>query len=175
MTAAIAAPPYELMQKAVTNPGNFWSLWGSAKNGFISAPGLKGGVAQRITIATRPGKPWDVGIYTKATKPVKKGDVLLLMFWARVDKPPPGSDLVLLSGRIYEEGAEHGEVSQETNFLIGNQWRPYYVKAKAAKDYPVGTLSAGLVIGMGEMVIDFGPVTIFDFGPNYNVNMLPRN
>ncbi len=163
-------------QRLVNDPGAFWGVWGSpVKANFVAAPSLKGGAAQRVTISPKPNRPWDVGTYAAITKPVKKGDVLVLMFWARAEKPPAGSDLVLVSGSIYEAGPAGNAVSPEANFIIGKQWKFYYVSGTATKDYPVGTLSAGMVLGTGEQVIDFGPVSVIDYGASFDINNLLRS
>lgn len=160
--------------KLVSEPGAFWSVWGIAKANYVAAADLKGGAAQRVTIA-KPAKPWDAGTYGAITKPVKKGDVLVLMFWARAVRPPPGSDLVMVTGRIYEAGPSGDGVSPETSFLIGAQWKLYYAAGTAAKDYPPGTLSAGMMLGTGDQIIEFGPVSVTDYGPGFDVNDLPRS
>lgn len=172
---ALAASGDDLQQKAVNNPGAFWGVWGAAKTDYVADPRLKGGAAQRVTISPKPAHAWDVGAYVAITKPVQKGDVLLLTFWARAEKPPAGSDLVMLTGRLYEAAPPNAEVTPEVSFLIGKQWKLYYASGTAAKDYPVGSLSAGMVLGTGEQVIDFGPVSVLDFGQGYNINNLPRN
>lgn len=173
-TVAFGAAADDLASKAINDPGSFWSVWGTAKTNFVIAPGLKGGAAERVTIS-KPGKPWDVGTYAAVTKPVKKGDVLVLMFWARAERPPPGSDLIMVTGSIYEPPPSGNPVSQETSFIIGRQWKLYYATGTAAKDYPVGTLSAGMILGTGDQVIDFGPVSILDLGPDYDISNLPRS
>lgn len=171
----IAAGADDIAQRAVSDPGAFWGIWGTASANFVSAPSLRGGAAQRVTIAPKPVRPWDVGTYTAITKPVKKGDVLVLMFWARAEKPPAGSDLIMVTGRIYEDGPNPNPISPETSFLIGKQWKFYYSIGTAAKDYPVGTLKAGMLLGTGEQVIEFGPVSIMDYGPGFDISKLPRS
>lgn len=163
-------------QKTVSDSGVFWGVWGtSVKANFVAAPSLKGGAAQRVTISSKPVHPWDVGTYAAITKPVKKGDVLVLMFWARAEKPPAGSDLILVSGRIYEAGPAGNGISPDANFIIGKQWKFYYVSGTATKDYAAGTLSTGMVLGTGEQVIDFGPVSVVDYGPGFDINTLLRS
>lgn len=165
----------DLLQKAVSDPGAFWGVWGGAKAKFIATDDLKGGAAQRVTITPKPARPWDAGTYAPINKPVKKGDTLVLMFYARAEKPPEGSDLIMVTGRIYEAGPAGSGVSPETNFIIGQQWKLYYSSGTAMKDYPPGSLSAGMVLGTGEQVIDFGPVAVLDMGPNYNLTNLPHS
>ena len=175
-TVAWSAAADDATQRPLNDPGSFWTIWGTpVKANFVAAPTLKGGAAQRVTISPRPGKPWDVGTVTVINKPVKKGDVLVLMFWARAEKPPAGSDLVMVSGRIYENCPSGIGISPETSFLIGKQWKFYYVAGTANKDYPAKTLGAGMVLGTGEQVIDFGQVVIVDYGPGFDLNSLPHD
>jgi len=174
-TMLFPASAGDLSQRAVNDPGAYWGIWGGAKASYVATSSLKGGAAQRVSITPKPAKAWDAGTYAAITKPVKKGDVLVLMFYARAESPPEGSDLVLVTGRIYEAGPAGSGVSPETNFIIGQQWKLYTSSGIAMKDYPPGTLSAGMVLGTGEQVIDFGPVAILDMGPNYNLNNLPHS
>jgi hypothetical protein len=161
----------DLNQKLVSEPGAYWGVWGSAKANFVAASDLKTGAAQRVTIPN-PSKPWDAGAYAPIDKPVHKGDMLVLMFRARAQTPPPGSDLVMVSGRIYEANGP-GMVTPDATFLLGKQWKLYTVVGKAERDYPAGTLSAGMTLGTGDQVIEFGPVSILDFGTNFDPASLP--
>jgi hypothetical protein len=163
-------------QQEINEPNAFWNIWGASKTNYVNAPGIKGGAAQRVTIASKPDNPWDAGAYIVISKPVKKGDVIVLSFWARVEKAPAEGNLVMLTGRIEEKSLTGGgEGSPETNFLLGRQWQLYYAKVIAIKDYPADRLSARLLIGTGKQIIDFGPVHVYDMGPNYDVNRLPKN
>jgi hypothetical protein len=173
--AMLGAAADEVSQRTVNDPGAFWGIWGTAKASYVAAPNLKGGAAQRVTISPKPNNAWDAGTYATITKPVKKDDVLVVMFWARAEKPPAGSDLIMVTGRINESGPSSNPVSPETSFLIGKQWKFYYTIGTATKDYPAGALSAGMLLGTGEQVIDFGPVSVIDYGQTFDLSKLPRN
>lgn len=171
----LGAAADDVAQRVVNDPGVFWGIWGKAKTDYISAPSLKGGAAQRVTISPRPNVPWDVGTYATITKPVKKDDVLVLTFWARSEKPPTGSDLIMVTGRIYEAGPSPNPISPETSFLIGKEWKFYYSIGTVARDYAAGALSAGMLLGTGEQVIEFGPVSVIDYGPGFDLSKLPHS
>jgi hypothetical protein len=171
----LGAAADDASQRAVNNPGAFWGLWGAAKADYVSAPNLKGSAAQRVTITSKPSNAWDVGTYAAITKPVKKDDVLVLMVWARAEKPPAGSDLIMVTGRIREAEPSSNPVSPETSFLIGKQWKFYYSIGTATRDYPAGTLKAEMLLGTGEQVIEFGPVSVIDYGANFDLSKLPRS
>ncbi|MDE2182663.1 MAG: hypothetical protein KGJ78_06535 [Alphaproteobacteria bacterium] len=171
-----AAADDDILSKAVNNPSAAWGIYGSAaKSEIVKDPAVTGGAALRVTISPKPEHPWDAGTYANTTKPVRKGDVLLLAFWARAEQMPPGSTTVDLSGRIYEAAPPNTGVTPETAFHITKDWKLYYANGTVTKDYPAGALSCGMLLGSGEQVVDFGPVFVLDFGPGYDVSKLPTN
>jgi hypothetical protein len=172
---AMHASADDIMKKAVNDPDRFWNLWGIAASNFVKAPQLKGGAAQRLVISPKPAKPENAGVNTVITQPVKKGDVLVMTFWARVEKGPSDSDLVTISVRIAEDPPSNATIGRETVVAVGKVWRLYSVNAKAPKDYSPGELRACLILGTGEQTIDLGPAAVLDFGPNYNSFFLLRN
>ena len=172
-SVVMGASAQDWTQKSVTEPGAFWNIWGAAKANFVAVPDLKGGAAQRVTVM-KPTHPWDAGTYAAIAKPVHKGDTLVLMFDARAETPPAGSDLIMVTGCIYEAAASGAAVTPDTTFLLGRQWKRYTAIGKAVRDYPPGTLSAGMKLGTGDQTIDFGPIWVLDFGPDFDPNMLPH-
>lgn len=165
LSVALARADDNLEQRAIGNPGAFWSIWGLAKAHYIAAPEIKGGVAQRVAITPKPRNPWDAGTYGAITRAVKRGDVVVLKFYARTVAAPENSDLVMVTGSVYEAGEGTRSVTGDTNFLFGKQWKLYCAVGTASRDYPPGSLSAGLKLGTGEQTIDFSPLEILDMGP----------
>jgi hypothetical protein len=172
---ALAAAAEEGTPKVINNPADFWGTWGQVNADIVADPDVKGGSAERVAITPKPANPWDVGAYANITKSVQKGDVVLLAFWARAEKPPVGNDFIEIWGRVHEAAPPSGDVTPETHFLIGRQWKHFYASGTATKDYPVGSLGCGLQLGTGEQTIEFGPVTIIDYGPGFDVSKLPRS
>lgn len=173
LSGAFAADDWA--QKAINNPADSWGFWGPVKADSVSDPLAEGGKAKRATIAPKPAKPWDVGGYVLITKPVHKGDVILLAFWARAERLPDGDDFVETTGRIHDISPADSSITPETQFLIGRKWKLFYASGTADKDYPVGTLGCGMLLGSDEQTIDFGPAYIVDYGPGYDLSKLPQN
>ncbi|MDE2112607.1 MAG: hypothetical protein KGJ79_15810 [Alphaproteobacteria bacterium] len=165
----------EATPRVVNDPAAAWGFWGPVKTDVVTDPNVQGGTATRVTISPKPANPWDAGAYANITKPVQKGDVLLLAFWARAEKIPAGSDFVMLSGRIHENAPPNTGVTLETGFLVGEEWKLHYAGGTATKDYPAGMLSVGMVLGTGDQVIDFGPMSVVDYGPGYDLSKLPHD
>ncbi len=173
---ALTAAADDAAQTLVNKPADFWGIWGPAKTDMVTDPGVQGGTAKRVAISPKPDHPWDVGAYAGIVKPVHKGDVLLLAFWARAEKPPAGNDFIeLVAARIYGTASPNAGVTPETSFLVGPQWKQYYESGTAMQDYPVGTLSVGMQLGSGDQIVDFGPVSVVDYGPGYDLSKLPHD
>lgn len=170
-----AAADDEMAQKAINDPAASWGIWGPAKVEFSVDPALDGGNFRRVVVSPKPAQAWDIGAYVLITKPVKKGDVLLLAFWARAAATPAGSDFIELSARVHEVAPPETSVTPETQFFVGREWKLYYTSGIADKDYPVGALGCGMLLGANEQSIDFGPAYIVDYGPGYDPSKLPRN
>jgi hypothetical protein len=163
-----------LAQKAV-NDTTAWVVWGKATAAAVREDKSPFGVAQRVTISPMPERAWDSGVSSSNRKIVHKGDVLLLAFWASAHSPPAGSDFIQITARIFENVAPYTNLTPERYFLIGKEWKLFYVSGIADKDYLEDKLGGSLVLGTGDQVIDFGPVYLDNYGPNYDVTSLPHN
>jgi hypothetical protein len=162
-------------QKAVNDPANLVGLWGNAKLDPLSEPAAPGGAFTRITIEHQPLQPGHVGAYVMITKPVKKGDVLLAVIWARAAQPPVQNDFIATHGQFNETAPPNRAISDETPLVIGKDWKRYYLEGTADRDFAPGTLSASIILGTGEQTIDFASPFIVDYGPGYDTNKLPHN
>ena len=174
---ALAGSPLraeDILSNAVNDPSAAWSVSGAASS-LIKDPTVTGGTAERVTVAAKGANPWDVVASAATTKAVHKGDVLLLAFWARAEQPPQGRDHSIITGKLQLIGAPYTGLGDETTLRIGSGWVLYYAHGIADQDYAAGTIGAALQLATAAQVIDFGPLFILDFGPNYDVDKLPTN
>lgn len=175
--AAALSPAFaddELARNALNTESWSWGIWGKATVIAVDDPHIAGGKAKRVVISPAPAKPWDIGAYVITNKPIKKGDVIVLAFWARAEKLPDGNDFIDIYGAVDDKQQESTKVVPETHFLVGKTWKLFVASGTADKDYAPGVLGGGIVLGSGEQTIDFGPVYISDFGPGYDTSTLPH-
>jgi hypothetical protein len=119
----------------------------------------------RFTVA-KGKNPWDAGANMAINKPLQKGDVLLIAFWARV--VTPGRDTGTLANASVTGG------SGET-ITITSKWEMYYLSGVADADYKPGKANVGMQLAAEEQTVELGPVFVIDFGPNYDMSRLPHN
>ena len=174
--AATPAAANDLQSKEVNDVSQGWFTYGALlKAEQVQDPTAKGGAAVRITLSGKGANPWDAGASAPVVKPVSKGDVLLLAFWAKTAQPPAGGDGADIQALIEVSAAPYTPLSPYAQIHIGDAWKLYYVIGTATQDYAPQTLTAQLQMATGAQVIDLGSVFIFDFGPNYDVSKLPHN
>jgi len=105
---------------------------------------------------------WRVGVITPTLKPVKKGDRIVIAFWARAEKTENGAPGRI--GRVQLEATPVIRTIFEQAFEIGPEWKMYQLKGVADRDYAPGALNAALHLDAAKQILDLGPVFILDYG-----------
>ena len=107
---------------------------------------------------------WKVGVTTPLLKPVKKGDVIVIAFWAKAsgtEKDAPGR-----IGRVQLEATPVIRTIFEQAFDIGPEWKMYQLKGVSDQDYAPGALNAAMHLDAAKQVLDLGPLFVLDYGPS---------
>lgn len=103
-----------------------------------------------------------IGIVSPTLKPVKKGDKIVIAFWARATDTDGG--LPGKIGRVQLEATPVVRTIFEKTFEIGPEWKMYQFSGTADADYKPRALNAALHIDSVRQTLDIGPVFIFDYG-----------
>ena len=105
---------------------------------------------------------WRIGVTTPTLKPVRKGDRVVVAFWARATGTQAGAPGRI--GRVQLEATPVIRAIFEQSFEIGPEWKMYQLKGVADQDYAPGQLNAALHIDAAKQVLDLGPVFVLDYG-----------
>ncbi|WP_374944261.1 hypothetical protein [Sphingomonas sp.] len=105
---------------------------------------------------------WRIGITTPVLKPVKKGDRIVIAFWARAVKTENGAPGRI--GRVQLEATPVVRAIFEQPFDVAPEWKMYQVKGNADRDYAPRALNAALHLDAAKQVLDIGPVFVLDYG-----------
>lgn len=126
---------------------------------------VQGGEALRISVPRKGAHPWDSSLSSAINKPVKAGDKLMLVYWARLEASQSGNTVTLPFAGIALAGPPYTSIMwQSPEPEIGPEWKAYEVSREADRDYPAGTLIANIHLATAKQVIDFGPVVVLDLG-----------
>ncbi|GAA0734595.1 hypothetical protein [Sphingomonas japonica] len=160
--AQSAAPAIE--DQIVNNPRpDAFAPYG-VKPKVIKDAKVQFGKAMRIAVATaNPAQPRNVGLNVPLSKPVKKGDKLVLAFWARAEKTEGGAPGKLANVQIQHAADPYTGLFGKP-FEVGPEWQMQQVAGVADADYAAGALAASMHFGSAVQVIDLGPVFVLDLG-----------
>ena len=106
---------------------------------------------------------WRIGVVTPTLKPVRRGDQIVIAFWARAERTENGAPGKI--GRVQLEATPVVRTIFEQPFDIGPDWKMYQLKGLSDRDYAPGQLNAALHIDAAKQVLDLGPLFILDYGP----------
>lgn len=140
-----------------------YGLPGGGKPKSIKDPKVQFGKAIRID-TPGGGNAWTVGVNSPLAKPVRKGDKLMLAFYARLEKGADGAATSrIAAGQIQLSAAPYTSLFGQP-FEIGPEWKLYQVSGRADRDYAKGELSAALHVNTAKQTIDLGAVAVLDYG-----------
>ncbi|MBC9034699.1 hypothetical protein IAG41_20105 [Sphingomonas sp. JC676] len=121
---------------------------------------VQGGQALRVAVPGKGATPYAVGLSAPVKKAIRKGDKLVLAFWARFDKAE-GTSVTIANVSVQLATAPY------TSFFakgvdIGPEWKLYSVEGVADRDYAAGELAVAMHLATGKQVIDLGPIFLLD-------------
>lgn len=162
--APVQAQADDLASKIINDPGN--PQVNGAKASLRDDPKVQGGRALRIQVPKKGANPWDSTAESSLTKPVKAGDQLELIFWARLEKGDGGATSSSLAfAGIQINAAPYTSVVQQQPVDVGPEWKMVEIKGKADRNYPAGGLKVSIHLANEKQTIDLGPIVVLDLGP----------
>lgn len=171
LTALAAAPPFAVAQQAA--PALADRIVDDPRVEALNPYGLNMPPAIRADRTVQFGKAmriplsghadfWRVGVTTPVLKPVRKGDQIVIAFWARAEKTEDGAPGKI--GRVQLEATPVVRTIFEQSFEIAPDWKMYQLKDVADRDYAPRQLNAALHLDTARQVLDLGPVFVLDYG-----------
>ncbi len=151
-----------------------WSLGGNATHGMKRDAGVPGGWDLDVAVAAAGTNPWDVQAGVATTQAIRKGDVILLAFWAKTVTPPAGQAAGAIIANVQQSHAPYTRVG-EASLSIDSTWKLYYVSGTAGMDLVAGEAAATVQLAGAAQEIALGPVFVRDLGPGYDLSRLPVN
>lgn len=175
VAAARAENEATIQNKFINVPSvGAWNVLGAAAEGRDDN-GIPGGQSIRIVVPAKGANPWDVQASTGVTKPIKKGDIILVAFWARAEVPAEGQSTAVISSIRFQLTTAPYTSLFDSQASVGPTWKMYYASGAADRDYEPGAVGVSLHLATAKQTIDLGQVIIVDFGPDYAPSKLPRN
>jgi len=159
LLGAAGAGAQQAADELLNTPSANWNVYGPGQtHKGVRDKDVQGGGAMRVTVASMPANAWDAGASFPITKPIRKGDMLLLAFYARL--VTGGTD-----GKTEIAASIQRSTSPYDPIITGRvtltpTWQLVHVEAPAPADYPAGSANIALSIGTAVHTIDLGPVFV---------------
>lgn len=103
-----------------------------------------------------------IGVVTPTLKSVRKGDRIVIAFWARATGTKDGTPGRI--GRVQLEATPVIRTIFEKSFDIAPEWKMYQLVGNADRDYAPAALNAAFHMDAARQVLDLGPVFILNYG-----------
>lgn len=135
-----------------------------AKASLVNDPRVEGGKALRVQIARKGENPWDSTVGGVIKKPIAKGDRLILLFSARLEKGENGATSATLPYNAIQLAAAPYSTVISGASQIGPEWKDIQVSGVADANYPAGALKVTIQLATAKQTVDFGPLVVLDRG-----------
>ncbi|MFK7887510.1 MAG: glycoside hydrolase family 5 protein [Gammaproteobacteria bacterium] len=124
---------------------------------------VPGGVAMEIKVPRAGQNPWDAGLSGPLTVGLKKGDTLVLAYWARIAKRGEGQ---IFKAGLQMNGEPYRPLSGLEPATLTTQWQRFKVVAVADRDYAPGEAGYTFQLAGLKQTIRVGPVFVMNLGPD---------
>ena len=167
-TVAIA-DDFDLASKMINTKtnGTWYILPDKPKAQHIKADVL-GGYAFRVK-AHKSANPWDVQATSPVEGAINQGDVIVIMYYARAEKPAEGGSSLTVRVQL---NAPPWTSTLETSSKITSEWTKYCAAHVATTTVPEKTGTVSIHLATADQIIDLGPVLVFNFGPGFDTHSL---
>ncbi|WP_293910492.1 endo-1,4-beta-xylanase [Deinococcus sp.] len=132
----------------------------------IAVSGLSFTQAWRVTGLAPLEQPYFSQLSARSVAAIKKGDVMVVQFWARSVGGPAQTEFVLESGDTYEPSAV-------VSVQLSPRWRLYSAPFKALLDFAAGNGAARFRLGYDAQSFELGGVVLKNYGPGVPLSSLP--
>jgi hypothetical protein len=163
----IAAPAAVLAQddiaKQIVNDPSAPDV-GGAKASLVDDAKAQGGKALRIAVPKKGANPWDSSVGGAIKKPIAKGDHLVLLFSARLEKGENGATTTTLPYNAVQLAGAPYTTIMSGPAEIGPEWKDVKVEGVSNGVYGPNELKVTIQLATAKQTVDFGPIVVLDTG-----------
>ncbi len=174
---AAPAAPLSLLPADVVEK---WKLFGPRADNptqIIEVTGQPFARAIRVSVAKKPKNFWNVQLGATASGAIAKGDKLLLSLWVRGGEivTPPAPQGPARVTVVLEENRDQFSKLSSSEVEAGDDWKRVQIRLVAGAAFEAGAVQLGLQVGHRPQIVEFGGVTLENYGQNFDFNTLPSS
>lgn len=140
----------------------------------VETTGMPFTKAIRVRVPAAGKKPYDIELKATTIGPIRKGDVLWLSFWWRA-APSTDSEFEAVT-RVYVSKSSPPWTTLHSQSLgAKSEWRRIQIPFIANESLAAGEAQVTFHLAFCPQTVEFGGMTLLNFGPNFDIARLPRN
>jgi Beta-1,4-xylanase len=116
---------------------------------------------------------WAIQLVARSTAPVKKGDVALLRFRARVSHTEHETGQGQIRAVVQRAGGDF-QRSATARFDLLPEWQDFFVPVRFASDYAAGEVGVYLGFGFHAQTVQVSDLALLHYGKKLAYEALPR-
>lgn len=134
--------------------------YGAIDVDYVDDPDVPGGRAVEVTVPRAQNNPWDGGVSGGLTEDIKKGETLVMAFWAKSLEGPG----IISSVGLQMNAPPYSAIDQLMTVNLDQTWQPYAVIIVADRDYRAGDAGYTFQLTGAKQTLRLGPVVVFNIG-----------
>ena len=143
-----------------------WETFGPDKRvKIVESKGAPSGQAYRVTVKKKKPNHWDIATRNDMVKDIKKGDVIVVSFWARAAKPQKGKEKGDINVALQRDIEPYDQVILE-RIALDTEWKKYHLSGKANRDYAANVTELNYNLALAKQTIEFAEYYVMNIGPN---------
>lgn len=124
--------------------------------------------AVRVSVPGKAKQPWDIAVETYTTKPVKRGDVLFGVCYARMIESDDESGEAQGVFNVGQAAAPYARIAN-ANFRVGRKWEAVLLSGRAKADFDTRGIRVIAQLGHRRQVVEIAGLTVVNLGPDGRV------
>lgn len=125
---------------------------------------VQGGQALRVPVPGRSDQAWATSVAVPITQPVRRGDTLVLAFWARLEHGEDGAASTTLPYNAVQMAGAPYTALLSGPVTIDGEWKLHELRGRADRDYPADALNVSIHLATARQIVDIGPVFVLNMG-----------
>lgn len=163
VAAPVAALAQDDLMKQIVNDPAAPEVDG-AKAALIEDAKAEGGKALRVQVPKKGANPWDSTVGGPIKKPINRGDHLVILYSARLEKSDSGATTTTLPYTALQLTAAPYSTILQGSADIGPEWKQFQVTGISNANCKPGELKVTMQLATAKQVVDLGPIIVLDKG-----------
>jgi endoglucanase len=144
------------------------TTYGKVRKNIVSDESMPGEQALKARVRRAGKNPWDSGISGPIAGPIKAGDAIVLVFYARTEE---GTGEITAAGLQLNQEPFTSEFSKPVS--VDENVKRVFISGIASQDFKPGEAGYSFQLASQKQTLFIGPLFVFNLGQGLSADVLP--